>query len=237
MFSRETLTDTGSHENAIVASALYDVLLEVLVHVLVPQVCMHPDKFFGLLQDVLDANSHRCIAANSLCCQLMSSCSHEIRGPMATLLLRNALRSRSKLATLKEPLAIANRNIGTLFRYATEDCLSTTSPGWCSENMILHTLQKERQSLRSFSLLQSEGSLSKLTKEETQTLHGLLNNVTLRDYQTEGIGRLLFLLRWGLNGCLADDMGLGKTLQTLAAIAIAAKDTKVCSPMLLRVQH
>src|SRR6185295_4935004 len=34
---------------------------------------------------------------------------------------------------------------------------------------------------------------------------------TLRGYQREGLGWLLFLQRFGFGGCLADDMGLGKT--------------------------
>jgi superfamily II DNA or RNA helicase len=41
---------------------------------------------------------------------------------------------------------------------------------------------------------------------------------TLRDYQREGLGWLLFLQRFGLGGCLADDMGLGKTIQVLALL-------------------
>jgi superfamily II DNA or RNA helicase len=39
---------------------------------------------------------------------------------------------------------------------------------------------------------------------------------TLRHYQREGLGWLVFLERMGLGGCLADDMGLGKTIQVLA---------------------
>ena len=39
---------------------------------------------------------------------------------------------------------------------------------------------------------------------------------TLRHYQREGLGWLVFLERLGLGGCLADDMGLGKTIQVLA---------------------
>jgi TATA-binding protein-associated factor len=44
--------------------------------------------------------------------------------------------------------------------------------------------------------------------------------VTLRPYQTEGVGWLLFLLRAGLHGALCDEMGLGKTLQVLAAVSL-----------------
>jgi superfamily II DNA or RNA helicase len=42
---------------------------------------------------------------------------------------------------------------------------------------------------------------------------------TLRHYQREGLGWLVFLERMGLGGCLADDMGLGKTIQVLALLA------------------
>ena len=45
------------------------------------------------------------------------------------------------------------------------------------------------------------------------TFHG-----TLREYQREGLGWLLFLRRFRLGGCLADDMGLGKTVQVLALL-------------------
>ena len=42
---------------------------------------------------------------------------------------------------------------------------------------------------------------------------------TLRQYQREGLGWLVFLEGLGLGGCLADDMGLGKTIQVLALLA------------------
>jgi superfamily II DNA or RNA helicase len=42
---------------------------------------------------------------------------------------------------------------------------------------------------------------------------------TLRPYQREGLGWLLFLQRFGFGGCLADDMGLGKTVMVLALLA------------------
>jgi superfamily II DNA or RNA helicase len=42
---------------------------------------------------------------------------------------------------------------------------------------------------------------------------------TLRHYQREGLGWLVFLEKLGLGGCLADDMGLGKTIQVLALLA------------------
>jgi SNF2 family DNA or RNA helicase len=41
---------------------------------------------------------------------------------------------------------------------------------------------------------------------------------TLRPYQRDGFGWLLFLEEFGFGGCLADDMGLGKTIQLLAMI-------------------
>jgi hypothetical protein len=41
---------------------------------------------------------------------------------------------------------------------------------------------------------------------------------TLRPYQRDGLGWLMFLAEFGLNGCLADDMGLGKTIQVLALL-------------------
>ncbi|NCC49852.1 MAG: helicase SNF2 [Spartobacteria bacterium] len=41
---------------------------------------------------------------------------------------------------------------------------------------------------------------------------------TLRPYQKDGLGWLLFLRQTGLGGCLADDMGLGKTIQLLALL-------------------
>ena len=41
---------------------------------------------------------------------------------------------------------------------------------------------------------------------------------TLRHYQREGLGWLVFLRRFGFGGCLADDMGLGKTVMVLALL-------------------
>ncbi|MEM8930187.1 MAG: DEAD/DEAH box helicase [Acidobacteriota bacterium] len=41
---------------------------------------------------------------------------------------------------------------------------------------------------------------------------------TLREYQRQGLGRLVWWLEVGLGGCLADDMGLGKTIQVLALL-------------------
>ena len=42
---------------------------------------------------------------------------------------------------------------------------------------------------------------------------------TLRPYQRQGLGWLLYLQEFGFGGCLADDMGLGKTVQVLALLA------------------
>jgi superfamily II DNA or RNA helicase len=42
---------------------------------------------------------------------------------------------------------------------------------------------------------------------------------TLREYQREGVGWLMFLRQFGFGGCLADDMGLGKTVMVLALLA------------------
>jgi SNF2 family DNA or RNA helicase len=41
---------------------------------------------------------------------------------------------------------------------------------------------------------------------------------TLRGYQRDGLGWLMFLQRFGFGGCLADDMGLGKTVMVLALL-------------------
>ncbi|MEE9212628.1 MAG: DEAD/DEAH box helicase [Phycisphaeraceae bacterium] len=41
---------------------------------------------------------------------------------------------------------------------------------------------------------------------------------TLRHYQRDGLGWLVFLRRFGMGGILADDMGLGKTVQVLAML-------------------
>ncbi len=52
--------------------------------------------------------------------------------------------------------------------------------------------------------------------EAEQEPHGFEG--TLRHYQREGLGWLVFLESLGLGGCLADDMGLGKTIQVLAML-------------------
>ena len=40
--------------------------------------------------------------------------------------------------------------------------------------------------------------------------------MTLRNYQKNGVKWLLSLRKNGFGGCLADDMGLGKTIQVIA---------------------
>jgi superfamily II DNA or RNA helicase len=47
---------------------------------------------------------------------------------------------------------------------------------------------------------------------------------TLRGYQREGLGWLVFLERFGFGGCLADDMGLGKTVMVLALLCTRTSD-------------
>ena len=54
----------------------------------------------------------------------------------------------------------------------------------------------------------------------------------LRDYQSEGLGWLMFLNQLGFGGCLADDMGLGKTIQVLSLLAIQ-KQKQVGKPSLI----
>ena len=49
---------------------------------------------------------------------------------------------------------------------------------------------------------------------------------TLRHYQREGLGWLVFLEKLGIGGCLADDMGLGKTIQVLALLARRQADVR-----------
>ena len=46
-----------------------------------------------------------------------------------------------------------------------------------------------------------------------------LQDVTLRDYQKEGVRWLKYLYDSDFGGCLADDMGLGKTLQTITLLS------------------
>lgn len=59
----------------------------------------------------------------------------------------------------------------------------------------------------------------------------------LRSYQLEGLGWLLFLQDFGLNGILADEMGLGKTVQALALLQYLKdsrkKDRRLDKPALI----
>jgi hypothetical protein len=55
---------------------------------------------------------------------------------------------------------------------------------------------------------------------------------TLRPYQRDGLGWLMFLADFGLNGCLADDMGLGKTIQVLALLE-ARRVAKRCPSLVV----
>ena len=54
----------------------------------------------------------------------------------------------------------------------------------------------------------------------------------LRDYQKDGVSKLLWLHQLGCHGLLADEMGLGKTIQALTLIAMSPKidlpDLVVC---------
>jgi hypothetical protein len=53
--------------------------------------------------------------------------------------------------------------------------------------------------------------------------------VTLRQYQQEGISWLAFLHKFGLHGCLADDMVRGR-LQALELPAAPLHVTALCAP-------
>ncbi len=56
-----------------------------------------------------------------------------------------------------------------------------------------------------------------------------LAEVTLRDYQKEGVRWLKYLYDSGFGGCLADDMGLGKTAQAIALLSYVYPKTKAPS--------
>eukprot|EP00963_Diacronema_lutheri_P001887 scaffold121_cov356-Pavlova_lutheri.AAC.21 len=59
------------------------------------------------------------------------------------------------------------------------------------------------------------------SKLDEYKLPVVLQGVSLRKYQQDGISWLAFLRRFGLHGILADDMGLGKTIQAAASMAAA----------------
>lgn len=76
------------------------------------------------------------------------------------------------------------------------------------------------------------GATSSITEETLKTKEKLTNanagtreqpklikDVTLRDYQLDGLDWLVTLYENGLNGILADEMGLGKTLQLISLLA------------------
>lgn len=66
---------------------------------------------------------------------------------------------------------------------------------------------------------QFSGFLAKqidLPDPSTVSQSAILQSVTLRPYQLQGVAWLISLYENGLNGILADEMGLGKTLQTIA---------------------
>ena len=58
-----------------------------------------------------------------------------------------------------------------------------------------------------------------------------LENVTMRDYQKDGVRWLKYLYDNNFGGCLADDMGLGKTLQTISLLSYIYPKSK--SPSLV----
>ncbi len=53
-----------------------------------------------------------------------------------------------------------------------------------------------------------------------------LVDVTMRDYQKDGVRWLKYLYDNNFGGCLADDMGLGKTLQTISLLSYIYPKTK-----------
>ncbi|NOY62079.1 MAG: DEAD/DEAH box helicase family protein [Gammaproteobacteria bacterium] len=58
-------------------------------------------------------------------------------------------------------------------------------------------------------------------------------NVTLREYQQQGLNWLQFLREYGFAGILADDMGLGKTVQTLAHLLLEKEQGRMTKPCLI----
>ena len=56
-----------------------------------------------------------------------------------------------------------------------------------------------------------------------------LQNVTMRDYQKDGVRWLKYLYDNSFGGCLADDMGLGKTLQAISLLSYIYPKTKTPS--------
>ena len=67
------------------------------------------------------------------------------------------------------------------------------------------------------------------TLKSSKTRMPKLNEVTLRDYQKDGIRWLKYLYDNNFGGCLADDMGLGKTVQTISLLSYIYPKTKTPS--------
>lgn len=104
------------------------------------------------------------------------------------------------------PLAAMGEADGDKLRFKPSQALLLDA--WLSaqpEVDIDAAFQRVRERLRSFEGVQSHA--------EPAGFSG-----TLRPYQRDGLGWLLFLEEFGFGGCLADDMGLGKTIQVLAMI-------------------
>ena len=57
--------------------------------------------------------------------------------------------------------------------------------------------------------------------------------ISLRDYQKQGLNWLQFLREYGFAGILADDMGLGKTVQTLAYLLLEKEQGRMDKPCLI----
>ncbi|CAN5402859.1 hypothetical protein BH09PLA1_BH09PLA1_09350 [soil metagenome] len=73
------------------------------------------------------------------------------------------------------------------------------------EARVDETFTRARQELRAFEKI-----------EPIPAPEGFVG--TLRPYQNDGLGWLMFLQKFGFGGCLADDMGLGKTVMVLALL-------------------
>ncbi|OWZ23733.1 Chromodomain-helicase-DNA-binding protein 1 [Phytophthora megakarya] len=77
--------------------------------------------------------------------------------------------------------------------------------------------------------LELRGQQTTPLADQVKTQPDLLENVTLHDYQLEGLKWLLRKHEQGLNPILGDEMGLGKTLQVIsfvAALVTAAREQK-----------
>ncbi|MBC8107132.1 MAG: DEAD/DEAH box helicase, partial [Anaerolineae bacterium] len=104
------------------------------------------------------------------------------------------------------PLAGVGEADGDMLRFARAqvgllDALLMAMP----EARVDETFTRARQELRAFEKI-----------EPIPAPAGFVG--TLRPYQNDGLGWLMFLERFGFGGCLADDMGLGKTVMVLALL-------------------